>query len=528
MLREATALLNSGDLPPEEANTQRERILDGFRWILVDEYQDIDQDQYELISAIAGRSREDEDSKLTLFAVGDDDQNIYSFKGASVAFIRRFEQDFVARQAWLTENYRSTALIIEAANRFIAPARQRMKADHPIKVNRDRRHEKPGGVWAARDPVAQGRVQVLNAGTDRQTQALAAIAEFQRLEALAAEAGDWDWRRCAIIARRWRTLDPVQSLCERQGLPAQLATDDASYFWRLRETKRLRDWLKALPDRLIDAAALEDWTASQAPSPWMDCLREAIEDYRLEAGTAETSVEAFSEWLAEWGRAFRRRPKGLLLLTAHRAKGLEFDHVIILDDDWRRTGPNEDPDAWRRLYYVAMTRARKTLALARFGRPAAANTWEVRDERPSSWAKSAPMSELRGLDAVLTRPVVPLGDVPPDLAFRRRALSLKDIYLDFPGQRLPNDSMHSAIRELDAGDELNVRPARGAWELTTTEGRPVGRLAQAYRPEGKVQFARVHALIHRQREDSAPEFRARLRCDEWEVVIPELVFTQSP
>ena len=40
--------------------------------------------------------------------------------------------------------------------------------------------------------------------------------------------------------------------------------------------------------------------------------------------------------------------------------------------------------------------------------------------------------------------------------------------------------MHNAIRELDAGDELNVRPANGAWELTTTEGRPVGRLAQAY------------------------------------------------
>lgn len=85
--------------------------------------------------------------------------------------------------------------------------------------------------------------------------------------------------------------------------------------------------------------------------------------------------------------------------------------------------------------------------------------------------------------------------------------------------------MHSAIRELDAGDELNVRPANGAWELTTTEGWPVGRLAQAYRPEGKVQSARVHAVIHRRRGDSAPEFQARLRCDEWEVVIPELVFT---
>ena len=524
VLREATALLNGKNLPPEDADAQRERILDGFRWILVDEYQDMDQDQYDLISAIAGRSREEEDSKLTLFAVGDDDQNIYSFMGASVAFIRRFEQDFAARQAWLTENYRSTAHIIEAANRFIAPARQRMKVEHPIEINRDRRRDEPGGEWAVRDPVAGGRVQVLDAGANDQTQALAAIAELQRLAALAAEAGDWDWRRCAIIARQWRTLDPVQSLCERKGLPAQRANDDASYFWRLRETKRLRDWLRDLPNRLIDAAALEDWTQHQPASVWTDCLREAIEDYRLEAGAAETPVEAFTEWLAEWGRAFRRRPNGLLLLTAHRSKGLQFDHVIILDDDWRRTGRNEDPDAWRRLYYVAMTRAKKTLALARFRRSVPKSALQVRDERPPAWASVTPIPELRGLDSVLARSATAFGPTPPELALRRRVLELKHIFLDFPGQRGPRDSIHGAIRELDAGDDLRARQANGAWELATTEGQPVGRLAQAYRPEGKLQSARVHAIINRRRDDSVPEFQPRLRCDEWEVVIPELVF----
>ena len=525
VLREATALLSDKNLPPEDADAQRERILDGFRWILVDEYQDIDQEQYELISAIAGRSREDEDSKLTLFAVGDDDQNIYSFAGASVAFIRRFEQDFDARQAWLTENYRSTAHIIDAANRFIAPARQRMKVEHPIEINRDRRQDEPGGEWAARDPVAGGRVQVIDAGANDQTQALAVIAELQRLEALAAEAGDWDWRRCAIIARQWRTLDPVQSLCEAQGLPAQRANHDASYFWRLRETQQLRNWLQESSNRLIDAAALEDWMERQPASVWMDCLREAIEDYRLEIGTAETSVEGFTEWLAEWGRAFRRRPNGLLLLTAHRAKGLQFDHVVILDDDWRRTGRNEDPDAWRRLYYVAMTRAKKTLALARLRHSYPTSVWQVRDERPPFGTRVPPIPELRGLGSVLNRSATAFGPTPPELALRRRVLELKQIFLDFPGQRAPGNPIHGAIRELGAGDELKARQANGAWELTTIEGQPVGRLAQAYRPEGRLQSARVHAVIGRQREDSAPDFQSRLKCDEWEVVIPELVFT---
>ena len=103
-------------LPPEEADERRERLLAGFRWILVDEYQDIAADQYELISALAGRTLDDEDGKLTLFAVGDDDQNIYAFNGASVEFIRRFEADYGPKPVYLTANYRSTAHIVTAVN----------------------------------------------------------------------------------------------------------------------------------------------------------------------------------------------------------------------------------------------------------------------------------------------------------------------------------------------------------------------------------------------------------------------------
>ncbi len=55
-MRQAVALLRGEGLPPEEADEQRERLLAGFRWILVDEYQDIDADQYELISAIESRT----------------------------------------------------------------------------------------------------------------------------------------------------------------------------------------------------------------------------------------------------------------------------------------------------------------------------------------------------------------------------------------------------------------------------------------------------------------------------------------
>ena len=66
----------------------------------------------------------------------------------------------------------------------------------------------------------------------------------------------------------------------------------------------------------------------------------------------------------------RRRQHGLLLTTAHGAKGLEFDHVSVLDGSWDRAGSPRGPiDASRRLYYVAMTRAKQTLTLARFDGP---------------------------------------------------------------------------------------------------------------------------------------------------------------
>ncbi len=51
-------------------------------------------------------------------------------------------------------------------------------------------------------------------------------------------------------------------------------------------------------------------------------------------GEAELLRDHFLNWLAEWGREVRRRQTGLMLLTAHRAKGLEFDHVAVLDGGW--------------------------------------------------------------------------------------------------------------------------------------------------------------------------------------------------
>ena len=220
-MQQAVALLRGDGLPPEEADEHRSRLLAGFRWILVDEYQDVGAEQYELIAALAGRTLANEDDKLGLFAVGDDDQNIYAFAGASVRFIRRFEADYRAKPTFLTNNYRSTAHIVAAANATIEPAAERMKADHLICIDRNRTRAPSGGDWEALDPVAQGRVQVFPVRRAPIAQAQAAMAELQRLSTLRTSSPRPE---CAVAQQRcWPSSPGVESFPSLSSSPASSA-----------------------------------------------------------------------------------------------------------------------------------------------------------------------------------------------------------------------------------------------------------------------------------------------------------------
>ena len=462
VIRRAVALLHGENLSAEEADERRERLLAGFRWILVDEYQDIGSDQYELISALAGRTLEDQAGKLTLFAVGDDDQNIYAFNGTSVEFIRRFEQDYGPKPTYLTANYRSTRHIVAAANAVIEPARERMKAGHPIQVNRARAKDPAGGAWEDLDPVSRGRVQILPAGGDPVSQARFVMGELLRLSRLSP---DWDWTRCAVIAREWEYLVPVRAFCEVHGIPAQMGNEEIPSFWRLRETRALVEWLRGRKPRLVDSAALETWAQARPSNPWHDLLRQAIGEHKLETEGGETPVDHFIEWLAEWGRDIRRRQHGLLLLTGHRAKGLEFDHVAVLDGGWDRIGPGEGPDDPRRLYYVSMTRARQTLALARSNR--------------SHRLQKA----LARHPSVIHRKAAQLPPSSAAIEYHHVRVGLQDVDLGFAGRRWTGDPIHHAIAALSPGDPLKVHVGKkGQWELLNRSGRVVGRLAKSFRP----------------------------------------------
>ncbi|MBN8451898.1 RecQ family ATP-dependent DNA helicase [Accumulibacter sp.] len=506
----AVALLRGDELPPEEADEQRERLLRGLRWILVDEYQDIGPQQYELIAALAGRNKAAADSRLNLFAVGDDDQNIYAFSGASVEFIRRFEADYGARAVHLVDNYRSTAHLIDIANRLITPAAQRMKAGHPIRIDRARRQQPPGGEWQSIDAVAQGRVQILPAGPDARTQALAVVGELQRLACLTAS---WDWARCAVIAREWQWLGPVRSCCEQQGVRVQMAREEGLRFWRQRQTQQLLDWLHEDADSLVSGRAIAGWIAGQASASAWAMLDEAVAEYRGETGDAELPRQHFVEWLVDWGREARRRQSGLLLLTAHRAKGLEFDHVAVLDGGWGQGSRDDgDADAERRLYYVAMTRARQTLLLAQL------------DRRPGL------VDELPESAALLRRLPVALPPPPAELSWRYQQLHPGEVDIGLAGRHAAGHPMQRAIAALQPGDPLRLQHDGRRWLLLDARDRLVGRLAASYAPPAAMSCvaARAAAILVRFRsDDHSTEHQHLIRCERWEVVLPELVFAPA-
>lgn len=500
---EAAQLLRGDGLSKAEAEAQREALIEGYRWILVDEYQDIGPEEYELIAAVAGRTQEDPDLRLSLFAVGDDDQNIYAFAGASIRYIRQFEEDYRAKAEYLVENFRSTGHVVTAANAVIAPAGERMKTGHDIVLNTARRADPAGGVLAAADPVAAGRVQLLQCGAGAMVQAAAALDEMQRLAGLDP---DWSWTRTAVISRNWKQLEPVRALAEARGIPVEMANESLPSIWRLREMQTFIAALRRDPVAMLGITDLLDRLSDQPPSRWTDLIAEGIAALADELADKQMPVPDLIEWFGEWARDTRGEQRGLLLLTAHRAKGLEFDHVAILDGGWDRTSKGEDADAPRRLFYVAMTRARRSLTVLGQGRRHAF----VSDDSP----------------AVLARRVDP---ALPSRKFQIYSYVLPEmslVDLSFAGRLRDGSGPLTAISEAQVGDPLNLRRTQDRWEILDAKGRRLGRMARRFAPpEGKA-FIRgmVGAIVRWRAEDSEEKYRAQFHRADWETVLPELHF----
>jgi ATP-dependent DNA helicase RecQ len=505
-------------------SVQRDRVLSGLRFLLVDEYQDINGDHYDLISALAGRALNSEEDKLSLLVVGDDDQNIYAFGGASVRYIRQFEANYQARRYHLIENYRSTTHIIDCANRLIARARERMKTDQEIRINHARRDQPAGGDYARLDSIAAGRVHILEMPGDHHMSVQMALAELVRLNSLdtSHERGPTgQWGRFAVIARRWDDLEPMAALCRLRSIPVRLLRDeDTSDLHTTREGDQLLSLLReefrqARRSRvLLRNGTLSRWfrrryrvaVDSLIEHPYRAALAQFIIESESVTPGSEQVVQNLIESVYEFESGGKSssgdRANGpMVLMTAHRAKGLEFDHVLILDGG----GWSDAKDEERRLFYVAMTRARKTLTLC--------------ESQGGAHAFFRELGEL----ALHSRPT---GYSPePRLAHRTWIADPEQIVLSWPGYFSATAPIHRAIAALEVGSSLELRPrsdGKPGWEVADSNGLAVTRMAQKFRPpSGKIIEVRVSAILARKAKEGEVD---NLRCKSWELMLPEIEY----
>ena len=491
----------------------RDQLLGGFSHILVDEYQDIDQDQYDLVSAIAGRTLAKADGRLAIMAVGDDDQNIYAFRGTNVRFIRQFQADYAAKTTYLVENYRSSRHIIGAANGLITHNRDRMKGDVPIRIDRARQNLPAGGRWERLDPVARGHVQVfpVDGPVD---QAQVVLAEIRRLGHLDPDFKD---AGCAVLSRTHAMLAPVRACLEQAGHRVRVQLAKTFPVHRVREVSNLVEFLQGPEVANIKASGVMAKGLSLFPDGraglWGRLLAGFLEDYLAETGDALLPAGRLLDRLYEF-LAEQRREKiigdGVFLGTLHGAKGMEFEHVFILDGDWTRPAGETAWEAERRLLYVGMTRARQTLALMR--------------------RRRQPNPLLTGLvgEHILRRSRKSVR--PADHACRVTAydiLGLEDVFMDYAGTFAPGHPVHAHLAALATGDPVRLAADANGVAIVDGHDHCVGRLAAnaariwADRLE-TVHSARVLAILRRDHLDPDAGYRHRIRCDHWELPIVEV------
>jgi ATP-dependent DNA helicase RecQ len=355
-------------LDPAEVEAVRMQVLGAIRHVIVDEYQDLDPEQYRLLAALVGldRTSKRDRTQRSVYVVGDDDQAVYGFRSASVEFLRRFEEEFGARRICLTQNFRSNARIVEATSAFVATVPGRMKVTAAEQV-------RPA---AGADPGSDASVRRFRYGTLDELSAHVAYVVHKSLEAGSGSI--------AVLARHWGALDDIRCLLEDQGVSVAIHHRDyhRPVHRRYPASRIIRHLWDS--DATVDGPAVahlehhvDTFKRSRDEPPVTELLAFATEIDRQRTGAGGRldpipARELGDDLLvASRDAALRDRaasaPGAAHLCTFHSSKGLEFDKVVVLPSRPRDAASLTEIDEEKRAYYVAMTRARHELVLTTLG-----------------------------------------------------------------------------------------------------------------------------------------------------------------
>ena len=258
----------------------RERYNRRYRYLLIDEYQDTNRPQYELMKLLAGVEK-------NVCVVGDEDQSIYSWRGADIKNILEFEKDFPgARTIRLEQNYRSTQVILEGAGAVVAQNTQR----------------KGKTLWTAREG---GSLIGYYEAPDGENEALFVADRVQRY---LREAGEQEsLPRCAVLYRTNSQSRLVEEALRRYGIQYHMVGGFS--FYDRAEVKDILSYMKLVLNphdsialgRVINSPArgigkttmetLERMALASGMSTW-DSIAKATEDKLLPA-RALTALSGF-------------------------------------------------------------------------------------------------------------------------------------------------------------------------------------------------------------------------------------------
>ncbi|HEX5540881.1 MAG TPA: UvrD-helicase domain-containing protein [Micromonospora sp.] len=346
---------------------------DRWRWVFVDEYQDVDATQYELLRLLSPHDG-------NLYAIGDPDQAIYSFRGADVGYFLRFSQDFTdARLVRLTRNYRSSAPILAAALQAIAPS----TLVHGRRL--DPARPDPEAPLVGRYPAASVTDEA--DFVVRTIDHLVGGLSHRSLDSGRADgaASTVSFSDIAVLYRTNAQAAPLVEALTRAGVPVQKRSHD-----RLRDRPGVDVIARELrhADGLYGSLAARVRLAGQIlaeryAAPTLDAatgtvgpedIWSAVELLTPLALRCGDDLPLFLSQLATGAEvdALDPRAEAVTLLTLHAAKGLEFPVVFLVGCEdgllplrFPGTTPTKEEIAEeRRLFFVGVTRAQDRLYLS--------------------------------------------------------------------------------------------------------------------------------------------------------------------
>ncbi len=207
-----------------EHPTVLERLLNRFRFILVDEFQDTNYAQFQLVRLLGGES-------ANITVVGDDDQSIYKFRGAAISNILQFMDIYPgARQVVLTENFRSTQMILDAAYRLICH-------NNPDRLEvRNRINKRLIGREEGTHPVDHFHCDTLTTEADRVATLIRELVQSQQVA----------FRDVAVLVRTNSAADPFLRAMNLHEIPWRFSGNRGLY--SRSEVKLLMSFLKVIAD----------------------------------------------------------------------------------------------------------------------------------------------------------------------------------------------------------------------------------------------------------------------------------------